>query len=47
MIEIDFDTSLQAIREEIIPQMPYKDDYSTSSKSSSQRGYSHHIVIQS
>jgi ribosomal protein S27E len=28
MIEMDFDTSLQAIREEIIPQMPYEDDYS-------------------
>ena len=28
MIEMDFDPSLQAIREEIIPQMPYEDDYS-------------------
>ena len=28
MMEMDFDTSLQAIREEIIPQMPYEDDYS-------------------
>ena len=28
MIEMDFNTSLQAIREEIIPQMPYEDDYS-------------------
>ena len=28
MIDMDFDTSLQAIREEIIPQMPYEDDYS-------------------
>lgn len=28
IIEMDFDTSLQAIREEIIPQMPYEDDYS-------------------
>jgi hypothetical protein len=28
MIEMDFDTSLQAIREKIIPQTPYEDDYS-------------------
>jgi hypothetical protein len=25
---MDFDTSLQAIQEEITPQMPYEDDYS-------------------
>ena len=28
MIEMDFDTPLQAIREEVIPQILYEDDYS-------------------